>query len=159
MLAFLFFVLFFVRCHRDDRRMIPYRMLQFWDAKLHRVSRPAALFLDQVRAQPILNIQQLNPLLFEGVPLLRNCYRLRVQIAHLIDAICGVRKARNRPSPGTAAKLRNAIGRAFGSLSRGHLCVTADLYSLEDLLQIQSGRLMPTLETVLLALFPLLDGE
>ena len=139
--------------------MIPYRMLQFWDGKLHRVSRPAALFLDQIKAQPILNIQQLNPLLFEGVPMLRNCYRLRVQITHLIDTICGGRKVRNRPLPGTAAKLRSAICRSFGSLSRGHLSVTAELYSLEDLLQIQSGRLMPTLENILLALFSLMDGE
>ena len=146
-------------CHRDDRRVIPYRLLLFWDSQPHRVSRQAAAFIDQVQSLPVLNLPLLNPLLLEGVPTLRTICRMRVQIAFLIEKIYEKKvKGKVGPSSGAASKLHAAISNTLGG-SRGHLCIAKELFSLHDLTLIQEGQLIQTMERTLAALFALLDCE
>jgi hypothetical protein len=163
-------------CHRDDHRVIPYRMLLYWDGKPHRVCRQAAVFLDEFATQPLLNVSELSPLLFEGVPLLRKCYRMRTQIAFLMDTLINhqVQLKKNKSdanSNGNASntslrtreekfmQLRDILMECLGQDSKMHLCVAAELYSLQDLVHVQSGSLLVRLDKLLLALFTLLDVE
>lgn len=149
-------------CHREDLRVIPYRLLLFWDGKPHRVCLQAASFLDTFSSSPVVDVPSLNPLLFEGVPMLRKCFRLRAQIALLIEAIThdkgSIASPSHRPNRPAVSLLREALLSTLGP-TRAHLCTTGGLFSLLDLLEIQSGRVLTSMEQLLLALFSILDAH
>jgi hypothetical protein len=48
---------------------------------------PQADFLDDAWRVPALELNDLNPLLLQGVPLLRQAYRLRAQLASIVEQL------------------------------------------------------------------------
>eukprot|EP01035_Chromulina_nebulosa_P019015 gene19015-24835_t len=123
-------------CHGDDRRILPHRMLSAWDSSLQRVCRIAAEFLDIHWSQPLTDIGRVNALLYEGVPALRQIKLYRRSIAALID------RALNHPTHITPAY--DVVTAALGP-DRLHLCACVSYYSMQDLIEVQSGVLLQRL--------------
>ena len=137
-------------CHSNEHRVIPHRLLNFWDAVAHRVSRQSAAFLDDVWRHPVLHLSSINPLLYEGLPALRAVRGMRGQLARLLreslseDAVAG-----------GAPRAREAVASlAWLGEQRLYMCVSEELYSLADLLEVQSGGgdLVPALSALVDAL-------
>jgi hypothetical protein len=55
-------------CHVDDERLIPARILMNWDFRRHRVCVRSAEFLDSIECQPVLDIQEVNKVLYHYIP-------------------------------------------------------------------------------------------
>ncbi|KAG5851684.1 hypothetical protein ANANG_G00054270 [Anguilla anguilla] len=52
-------------CHDDDLFLIPARLVHNWDTTRHKVSKQAKEFLEFVYEEPLLDVQQLNPSLYQ----------------------------------------------------------------------------------------------
>jgi hypothetical protein len=137
-------------CHYGEHRVVPHRLLNYWDQKPHRVSRQAAAFLDEVWTRPILHLGAINPLLYEGLPALRGARALRAQAARLLAAALDV----GSDSEGVIGTARVAVDSlvALGP-RRVYLCVSEELYSMADLLGAQAGgEVVPELQRLVEAL-------
>ena len=130
-------------CHGDEYRQIPHRLLLYWDHVPHRVSRQAAAFLDTLWRRPILLVDSVNPLLYEGIPALRLARNMRCRaqqyITHIVEA------------EGDGGEVRDIVLSRLGA-DRVHLCLADDLYTIADLLSIHSGELHATMEKLISAL-------
>jgi hypothetical protein len=131
-------------CHGDDYRHIPHRLLRHWDHVPHRVSRPAAAFLDRLWRRPLLLVGTINPLLHEGLGgsqlrLVKNMRRRALQhVVHILDA----------DFDGEADALRDAVLALLGP-GRVHLCLADDLYAMADLVAVHNRDMPPVLERLL----------
>jgi hypothetical protein len=125
-------------CHADDHRVIPHRILLYWDKTPHRVCRQAAIFLDYIWSKPLLKLKSINPLLYEGVPILRITKSLRSRISILLDSMIDI----------DAEQVRDCLLAILGP-NRIHLCVTDELYSMKDIVNIQSGQLVKDLQDLI----------
>lgn len=125
-------------CHNDDHRIIPHRLLLYWDNTAHRVSRQAAVFLDDTWGKPLLKLNAVNPLLYEGVPALRMAKSIRQRIGSIIEAAFEA----------DTFRARDAILTCLGA-NRVYLCVSVELYSMRDLVEVQSGALLGALQQLL----------
>lgn len=94
-------------------------------------------FIDHISNKPLLNISTINPLLFEGVPLLRQVYRLRAQIAKLVDRLIVY------DSGSVKVCILNTIGK-----TKAHLCIANEIFSLHDVMNIHSGLLLINLQNL-----------
>lgn len=126
-------------CHFGEKRILPYRLLLEWDHRPHRVSRIAADFLDEISSSAIINIDVINPLLFDGVPSLHQVRIFRKSIATLLD--------RAMSKPETSALASGIINALLGS-NRLHLCICSTFYSIQDLAQVANGELIQQLYNV-----------
>ncbi|KAF7648131.1 hypothetical protein LDENG_00161270 [Lucifuga dentata] len=70
-------------CHQDNAFLIPARLLHNWDTNKHKVSKQAKEFLEFVYEEPLLDVQQLNPCLYEHCEPLSAVLRLRQQLQSL----------------------------------------------------------------------------
>jgi hypothetical protein len=125
-------------CHADDHRVIPHRILLYWDKTPHRVCRQAAVFLDYIWGKPLLKLKSINPLLYEGVPILRIVRSLRSRISILLDSMIDI----------DAEQVRDCLLAIIGP-NRMHMCVTDELYSMNDIVNIQSGNLVKDLQDLI----------
>lgn len=125
-------------CHADDHRVIPHRILLYWDKTPHRVCRQAAVFLDYIWGKPLLKLKSINPLLYEGVPILRITRSLRSRISILLDSMIDI----------DAEQVRDCLLAIIGP-NRMHMCVTEELYSMNDIVNIQSGNLVKDLQDLI----------
>lgn len=125
-------------CHADDHRVIPHRILLYWDKTPHRVCRQAAIFLDYIWSKPLLKLKFINPLLYEGVPILRMTKSLRSRISILLDSMIDI----------DAEQVRDCLLAILGP-NRIHLCITDELYSMKDIVNIQSGYLLKDLQDLI----------
>lgn len=123
-------------CHSDDRRTLPHKVLLEWDVRPRRVCRQVALFLDHIYSQAILNIDFINPLLFEAVPSLKQVKVFRRSITTIVDKAMSHEKY--------AATLSEAILSILGS-DRLHLGMCSNFFSLQDLVETADGSLMERL--------------
>jgi len=116
----------------------------------HRVCRQAAAFLDDVWRHPVLHLSSINPLLYEGLPALRAVRGLRAQLARLLkESLSEEAVAEGAP------RTREAVASlAWLGEQRLYLCVSEELYSLADLLEVQGGGgdLVPALSALVDAL-------
>uniref|UniRef100_A0A4W5MPH7 Pleckstrin homology domain containing M3 n=1 Tax=Hucho hucho TaxID=62062 RepID=A0A4W5MPH7_9TELE len=90
-------------CHQDNLFLIPARLLHNWDTNRHKVSKQAKEFLEFVYEEPLLDVQQLNPCLYEHCEGLAAVLRLRQQLQSLRAYLFSCRAAvaedlRRRPS-------------------------------------------------------------
>jgi hypothetical protein len=129
-------------CHSDQRRQIPRQILQNWDFKLHGVSRLAAQYLDVIWNKPVILLQIVSPFLYERVLELRLVQKMRKKIIDMINY--HLRSDRLGFAEEWASKVKGAIV-IYGS-DKAHLCLSDDLYSLSDLSEVQSGKLLASLE-------------
>lgn len=94
-------------------------------------------FIDHISNKPLLNISTINPLLFEGVPLLRQIYRIRLQIAKLVETLIILDTNQVKQC------IMNTVGK-----TKAHLCIANEIFSLHDVLNIHSGLLLINLQNL-----------
>ncbi|XP_072117424.1 pleckstrin homology domain-containing family M member 3 isoform X3 [Mobula birostris] len=70
-------------CHVDDLFLIPARLVHNWDTTKHKISKQAKEFLEYIAEEPLIDIQQDNPCLYEHVDALATVLRLRQQLKSL----------------------------------------------------------------------------
>lgn len=129
-------------CHANERRQIPHRLLLHWDHTAHRVSKQAARFLDTLWSQPVLLLNSANPLLYEGVPALRLARNMRGRTVQLIKCML-------KSSSGVERQeVRDTIVNVLGA-QQAHLCLSKELYSIADLVGVQTGDVLASLETLI----------
>ncbi|KAK1797745.1 hypothetical protein P4O66_008098 [Electrophorus voltai] len=109
-------------CHQDNLFLIPARLLHNWDTNKHKVSKQAKEFLEFVYEEPLLDVQQLNPCLYEHAEPLATVLRLRQQLQSLRAYLFSCRAT-------VAEDLRRRI------FPREYLLQHIHLYSLADLQQ------------------------
>ncbi|XP_033843468.1 pleckstrin homology domain-containing family M member 3 isoform X1 [Periophthalmus magnuspinnatus] len=123
-------------CHQDHTFLIPARLLHNWDTTRHKVSKQAKEFLEFVYEEPLLDVQRLNPCLYEHSEALSSVLRLRQQLQSLRAYLFNCRAA-------VAEDLRRRIS------PREYLLQHIHLYSLADLQQVIDGKLAPFLSKVI----------
>ncbi|KAL6101223.1 plekhm3 [Pungitius sinensis] len=123
-------------CHQDNSFLIPARLLHNWDTSRHKVSKQAKEFLEFVYEEPLLDVQQLNPCLYEHCEPLRAVLRLRQQLQSLRAYLFSCRAT-------VAEDLRRRI------FPREYLLQHIHLYSIADLQQVIDGKLAPFLSKVI----------
>ncbi|XP_029968258.1 pleckstrin homology domain-containing family M member 3 isoform X1 [Salarias fasciatus] len=123
-------------CHQDNCFLIPARLLHNWDTSKHKVSKQAKEFLEFVYEEPLLDVQQLNPCLYEHCEPLSTVLRLRQQLQSLRAYLFSCRAA-------VAEDLRRRI------FPREYLLQHIHLYSMADLQQVIDGKLAPFLSKVI----------
>lgn len=123
-------------CHQDNSFLIPARLLHNWDTSKHKVSKQAKEFLEFVYEEPLLDVQQLNPCLYDHCEALSSVLRLRQQLQSLRAYLFSCRAT-------VAEDLRRRIS------PREYLLQHIHLYSLADLQQVIDGKLAPFLSKVI----------
>nr|XP_057937275.1 pleckstrin homology domain-containing family M member 3 isoform X1 [Doryrhamphus excisus]XP_057937276.1 pleckstrin homology domain-containing family M member 3 isoform X1 [Doryrhamphus excisus] len=123
-------------CHRDNTFLIPARLLHNWDTSKHKVSKQAKEFLEFVYEEPLLDVQQLNPGLYEHCEPLSVVLRLRQRLQSLRAYLFSCRAT-------IAEDLRRRI------FPREYLLQHIHLYSMADLQQVIDGQLAPFLSKVI----------
>ncbi|XP_040497298.1 pleckstrin homology domain-containing family M member 3 isoform X3 [Ursus maritimus] len=111
-------------CHVDDTFLIPARIVHNWDTSKYKVSKQAKEFLEYVYEEPLIDIQQENPMLYRHAEPLATVVRLSCRAA-------------------VAEDLRRRI------FPREYLLQQIHLYSLADLQQVIEGKLAPFLGKVI----------
>ncbi|CAM2100133.1 unnamed protein product [Caretta caretta] len=125
-----------ITCHVDDNFLIPARLVHNWDTSKYKVSKQAKEFLEYVYEEPLIDIQQENPMLYRHVEPLATVVRLRKQLRSLRAYLFSCRAA-------VAEDLRRRI------FPREYLLQQIHLYSLADLQQVIEGKLAPFLGKVI----------
>ncbi|XP_015990522.2 pleckstrin homology domain-containing family M member 3 isoform X2 [Rousettus aegyptiacus] len=123
-------------CHVDDSFLIPARIVHNWDTSKYKVSKQAKEFLEYVYEEPLIDIQQENPMLYRHAEPLAAVVRLRQQLRSLRAYLFSCRAA-------VAEDLRRRI------FPREYLLQQIHLYSLADLQQVIEGKLAPFLGKVI----------
>ncbi|XP_059558922.1 pleckstrin homology domain-containing family M member 3 isoform X4 [Myotis daubentonii] len=109
-------------CHVDDSFLIPARVVHNWDTSKYKVSKQAREFLEYVYEEPLIDIQQENPMLYLHAEPLATVVRLRQRLKSLRAYLFSCRAA-------VAEDLRRRI------FPREYLLQQIHLYSLADLQQ------------------------
>ncbi|XP_005397031.1 PREDICTED: pleckstrin homology domain-containing family M member 3 isoform X2 [Chinchilla lanigera] len=109
-------------CHVDDSFLIPARIVHNWDTSKYKVSKQAKEFLEYVYEEPLIDIQQENPMLYLHAEPLATVVRLRQRLKSLRAYLFSCRAA-------VAEDLRRRI------FPREYLLQQIHLYSLADLQQ------------------------
>ncbi|XP_059962870.1 pleckstrin homology domain-containing family M member 3 isoform X4 [Mesoplodon densirostris] len=112
-------------CHVDDSFLIPARIVHNWDTSKYKVSKQAKEFLEYVYEEPLIDIQQENPMLYGHAEPLAAVVRLRQRLKSLRAYLFSCRAA-------VAEDLRRRI------FPREYLLQQIHLYSLADLQQATS---------------------
>ncbi|XP_059558920.1 pleckstrin homology domain-containing family M member 3 isoform X2 [Myotis daubentonii] len=123
-------------CHVDDSFLIPARVVHNWDTSKYKVSKQAREFLEYVYEEPLIDIQQENPMLYLHAEPLATVVRLRQRLKSLRAYLFSCRAA-------VAEDLRRRI------FPREYLLQQIHLYSLADLQQVIEGKLAPFLGKVI----------
>ena len=58
-------------CHENEEHVIPARVIHNWDLRKHQVSKQCKLFLLQIEEEPLFNIDETNPTLYNVIKELR----------------------------------------------------------------------------------------
>ncbi|XP_062862250.1 pleckstrin homology domain-containing family M member 3 [Trichomycterus rosablanca] len=123
-------------CHQDNLFLIPARLLHNWDTNRHKVSKQAKEFLEFIYEEPLLDLQQLNPGLYDHSEPLAAVLNLRQQLKSLRAYLFSCRAT-------VAEDLRRRI------FPREYLLQHIHLYSVADLQQVIDGKLAPFLSKVI----------
>ncbi|XP_032125917.1 pleckstrin homology domain-containing family M member 1, partial [Sapajus apella] len=113
-------------CHQDDASVIPARIIHNWDLTKRPICRQALKFLTQIRAQPLINLQKVNPSLYEHVERMHLIGRSREQLKLLGDYLGLCRS-------GALKELSKRLNH------RNYLLESPHRFSVADLQQIADG--------------------
>ena len=58
-------------CHENEEHVIPGRVIHNWDLRKHQVSKQSKLFLLHIEEDPLFNIDETNPTLYNVIKELR----------------------------------------------------------------------------------------
>ncbi|CAH1772702.1 unnamed protein product [Owenia fusiformis] len=123
-------------CHENDEYVIPSRIVQNWDLRKHKVCKFTKDFLHEIEEQPLINIQQCNPKLYEHVNELNDIKLLRTQLSSLKSYLFTCKQS-------IADDLRKRVW------PKEYLYNDIHMYSLADLLQVQNGGLAQSLKKII----------
>ncbi|XP_016057540.1 PREDICTED: pleckstrin homology domain-containing family M member 1 isoform X2 [Miniopterus natalensis] len=113
-------------CHQDDASVIPARIIHNWDLTKRPVCRQALKFLTKIRAHPLINLQLVNPSLYEHEEQMHLIGRSREQLKLLGDYLGLCRS-------GALKELSKRLNH------RNYLLESPHKYSVADLQQISEG--------------------
>ncbi|XP_020031921.1 pleckstrin homology domain-containing family M member 1 isoform X5 [Castor canadensis] len=113
-------------CHQDDVSVIPARIIHNWDLTKRLVCRQALKFLMHIRAQPLINLQLVNPSLYDHVERMHLIGRSREQLKLLGDYLGLCRS-------GALKELSKRLNH------RNYLLESPHKFSVTDLQQIAEG--------------------
>lgn len=122
-------------CHWNDAVVIPARVVHNWDFSLYKVSRQSKQLLALMTDRPLLKIEKLNPDLFKFVVELREVKRLREEILIMKKYFVTCRQA-------LESKLLLQLK------ERQHFVENSNVYSLQDLVDVNTGLLLPFLTKI-----------
>ncbi|XP_041367334.1 uncharacterized protein LOC121381964 [Gigantopelta aegis] len=122
-------------CHWNDLMVIPARVLHNWDFETRKVCRASKQFLRLMLPYAAIRIQDINPMLFNFVEELNEIKKLREELLVMKKYILLCAEAMEN-------KLLLLIK------SRQHFVDSSDIYSMKDLLDIQTDVLLSELAAV-----------
>eukprot|EP01135_Chromosphaera_perkinsii_P007858 Nk52_evm50s1020 gene=Nk52_evmTU50s1020 len=139
-------------CHWDDVSVIPARVIHNWDFSRRKVSREAKHFISSFMKKKSLNLEELNPLLFDHVAELCKCRDAYQELAFIDDLLYRCRHAAKAPAIkahiGTFRRVAVASEKERKKRERGVLSEFDILFSLEDLCKVNDKRLLPHLSSI-----------
>lgn len=123
-------------CHQSEEHIIPARVLHNWDLRKHQVSKQCKLFLLQIEEEPLFNIDETNPTLYNVIKELHKVKLLRLQLQNLKGFVFTCKDT-------IAEEVRRRMW------PREYLWDDIHQYSLLDLTQVQSGQLAQHLKKII----------
>ncbi|XP_043351362.1 differentially expressed in FDCP 8 homolog isoform X3 [Dermochelys coriacea] len=122
-------------CHWNDPAIIPARVIHNWDFEPRKVSRCSMRYLALMVSRPVLKLREINPLLFNYVEELVEIRKLRQDILLMKPYFITCKEAME--------------SRLLLQLQdRQHFVENDDMYSIQDLVDIQAGRLSCSLAEI-----------
>lgn len=122
-------------CHWNSRQVLPARVIHNWDFEERVVSRQAKQFLLLMKSKPVLHLEKLNPHLFKFVEELSTVKKLREDLLTMKQYLSTCRSAQE--------------SRILRQLEeRQHFVENAHMYSLQDLIDVNSGLLVDYLKKI-----------
>lgn len=128
------------RCHDDDKRRIPWRVILANDDQLHRVSKAAANFLDDRSSEPIIRLPQ-TAAIFMLEPSMKTALHLRRRLA-------GLARGAMEGRPG-AIKATDAILQRLPEHAMHLALEDCEFWSLDDIAHAKDGSLLNLLSTAI----------
>lgn len=122
-------------CHWNDLEVIPARVIHNWDFEPRKVCRQSKQLLSLMSSRAVLRIQDLNPMLFSYVEELSQIRKLRGEILVMKVYFLSCRNA-----------MENKLLKQLQN--RPHFVENSDVYSLQDLIDIEEGTLLSELASV-----------
>ncbi|KPP67647.1 differentially expressed in FDCP 8-like [Scleropages formosus] len=122
-------------CHWNDSAVIPARVIHNWEFEPHKVCRSSMRYLTLMISRPVLKLREINPLLFNFVEELVEIRKLRQDILLMKPYFITCKEAME-------ARLLLQLQ------DRQHFVENDDMYSLQDLIDISSGRLSCSLTEI-----------
>ncbi|XP_064094869.1 differentially expressed in FDCP 8 homolog A-like isoform X2 [Macrobrachium nipponense] len=122
-------------CHWNSRVVLPARVVHNWDFEERVVSRQAKQFLLLMKNKPVLNVERINGYLFKFVDELGTVKKLREDLLVMKQYLGTCRSAQE------SRMLRQLE-------ERQHFVENAHMYSLQDLIDTNSGQLVDYLKKV-----------
>uniref|UniRef100_A0A914VPU2 Phorbol-ester/DAG-type domain-containing protein n=1 Tax=Plectus sambesii TaxID=2011161 RepID=A0A914VPU2_9BILA len=123
------------RCHWNDAMVIPARVVHNWDFEPRKVCRASKQLLVLLERKPLLNVEKLNPKLFNYLDELRAMRKLRHDILLMKCYFVCCKEARHL--------------RILLHLNRHqHFVEGPELYSLQDLEELVAGKLLEEIKTI-----------
>jgi len=122
-------------CHWNESQVIPARVVHNWDFSPRKVSRQSKHLLNLLASKPIVSIKDLNPALFNFVEDLRDVRALREQVLKMKKYLVSCRIA-------IEEKLLLML------TERQHFVENAHLYTMQDLVSVNNGKLLEELSRI-----------
>ncbi|CAH0557588.1 unnamed protein product [Brassicogethes aeneus] len=119
---------FCTQCHTNQLALIPGRILQKWDFTRYPVSTFSYRLLEQMFADPLFRIFELNKNILKLSKNLQICRKLRLGLFYLKDFVF-------------TCKYAETIQERFEQELKFYLLNDPEVYSIEDLVHIKSGEL------------------
>ena len=124
------------RCHCDDEAVIPAYIVHNWDFKPFKVSCAAKTFLVEMENEPLIDFDQVNNNLYEYIQPLRVMFDKRKRLKYAANYLFSC-------SETTSNEVKSRLW------PKDYMLTNLHLYSVQDLLQIQTGYLQAHLQRVL----------
>ncbi|XP_056421487.1 run domain Beclin-1-interacting and cysteine-rich domain-containing protein isoform X1 [Hyla sarda] len=119
-------------CHENAQSVIPGRILRKWDFSKYYVSNFSKDLLTKIWSDPLYNLHDINNAMYKKVKALEQVRLLRIQLVHLKNMF-------------KTCRLAKGILELYDSVP-GHLTEDLHLFSLNDLVAIKKGELVPRLK-------------
>jgi len=122
-------------CHWNSTAVIPARVVHNWDFEERKVCRASKQLLRLMEKRPVLKLQQLNPRLFDFVEELNVVKKIREDILIMKKYFVSCKSA-------TETRL------LWQLQERQHFMENVDSFSIQDLIDVNSGELLDYLRKV-----------
>ncbi|XP_051968375.1 pleckstrin homology domain-containing family M member 1-like [Xyrauchen texanus] len=123
-------------CHQGDTSIIPSRVVHNWDLTSREISRHAMKLLAQIEHEPLLNLDALNPDLFDHADIMSTVQSLRQGLQFLGDYLLMCRS-------GICKQIQLRLQQ------RCYLLERSDVYSVLDLQQIADSHYEAYLQSLI----------